>query len=113
MKGQLQVSSKYLLGVASAFFLIALGIDLAFFPFNGQFAGANELPQERELFNTLPGSDGKNKLLDSTNPLDLLNSLRRATAMDNATSPVDAIDAALRDLELYQSQPTALKNNES
>ena len=31
--------------------------------------------------------------------MDLLNRLRRATAMDNATTPSDAIDEALKALE--------------
>ncbi len=64
-----------------------------------QVAGFSELPQERELYNTLPGSNQKDTILDATNPMDLMNQLRRATAMDNATSPSDAIDQALRALE--------------
>ena len=56
-------------------------------------------PEERELYETVPGQ-GKNKnILDATNPMDILNQLRRATAMDNATTPSDAIDAALKALE--------------
>ncbi len=60
---------------------------------------ATENPQENELFNTLPGSSQKDSILDATNPMDLLNKLRRATAMDDATTPSDAIDDALKAFE--------------
>ncbi len=59
-----------------------------------------EIPQEKELFNTLPGGSQEGNILDATNPLDLMNQLRRATALDNATTPSDAIDEALKALEL-------------
>jgi hypothetical protein len=49
-----------------------------------------------------PGERPKN-VLDATNPLELMNQLRRSSAMDNATNPKDAIDAALRQFE----QPSA------
>ena len=38
-------------------------------------------------------------MLDATNPMELINRLRQATAMDDATSPSDAIDDALKALE--------------
>lgn len=60
----------------------------------------NSPQQERELdYGTGPA---RNNVLDATNPIDLMNRLQRATAMDDATPPADAIDAALRD---FQSQP--------
>ena len=34
--------------------------------------------------------------IDLTNPMDLMNRLRRASAMSDATSPSDAIDEALK-----------------
>ena len=49
--------------------------------------------EEREIYGD---TDGSGSILDSTNPMDLLNQIRRATAMDDATPPSDAIDAALK-----------------
>ncbi len=49
-----------------------------------------------------PGERPKGAL-DATNPLELMNQLRRSSAMDNATPPGDAIDRALREME---AQPT-------
>lgn len=42
------------------------------------------------------GSSRSSSILDSTNPIDLMNKLRRATALDDATTPGDAIDEALK-----------------
>ena len=49
--------------------------------------------EEREIYGD---TDGSGSILDSANPMDLLNQIRRATAMDDATPPSDAIDAALK-----------------
>ena len=49
--------------------------------------------EEREIYGD---TDGSGSILDSANPMDLLNRIRRATAMDDATPPSDAIDAALK-----------------
>ncbi len=62
-------------------------------------AFSRELPQERELYKTIPGESDTGSILDSANPMDLMNRLRRATAMENATDPSDAIDDALKALE--------------
>ena len=65
--------------------------------------------QERQIYDYGPsGSNGSSKggsVLDSTNPLDLMNKIRRGTALDDATDPGDAIDAALKELEVQT--PTA------
>ncbi len=59
--------------------------------------------QERELdYGT--GTNKGGSALDSANPIDLMNKLRKATSMDNATNPGDAVDAALRD---FHSPPAA------
>ena len=59
--------------------------------------------QERELdYGT--GTNRGGSVLDSANPIDLMNKLRKATSMDNATNPGDAVDAALRD---FHSPPAA------
>ena len=73
-------------------------------PSNAQTSGVFERPQEREMYNTLPGSAQKGTILDATNPMELMNRLRRASAMDNATAPSDAIDQALRALEVDQEK---------
>jgi len=61
----------------------------------GQTLGTS--PQERQVFD--PGSKDSS-ILDSTNPLDLMNKLRRSTALDDATSPGSAIDQALKEYEV-------------
>jgi hypothetical protein len=61
-------------------------------------------PQEERELDYGTGTNRGGSVLDSTNPIDLMNKLRRATALDEATQPGDAVDAALRD---FQSQPPA------
>ncbi|MDA0718218.1 MAG: hypothetical protein O2839_08410 [Cyanobacteria bacterium] len=85
-------------GVAS---LAAFGAVRAQEKGYGQTIGSPQ--QERELdYGT--GTNRSGSLFDSANPIDLMNKLRRATAMDDATTPRDALDAALRD---YESPPAA------
>ena len=61
-----------------------------------------ERNEDRDIYNTLPGeSKKKGSVLDVTNPMELMRTLRQATSMNDATDPVDAIDEALREL----SQP--------
>ncbi|QNJ10780.1 hypothetical protein SynM161_00645 [Synechococcus sp. M16.1] len=55
--------------------------------------------EEREIYGD---TNGSGSILDAANPMDLLNQIRRATAMDDATPPSDAIDAALK---AYQNPP--------
>ena len=64
--------------------------------------GGYQTPAEQDLYNTSPGQR-KGTILDATNPMDLLNRLRQETAMDDATDPVDAIDAALKGWESQAS----------
>ncbi|MFM7647021.1 MAG: hypothetical protein ACKO50_02955 [Cyanobium sp.] len=59
-------------------------------------------PQQQRELDAGSGGPSRNSALDATNPIDLMNRLRRASAFDNATPPSDAIDAALRD---FQPQP--------
>ena len=71
----------------------------------GTYAGSemvnvSQTPEERELFNTLPGESQKGGILDATNPMELMNRLKRATAMDDATPPSESIDDALRVFEI-------------
>ena len=55
--------------------------------------------EEREIYGN---SNEGGSVLDAANPMDLLNRIRRSTAMEDATPPSDAIDAALK---AYQNQP--------
>ena len=58
--------------------------------------------EEREIYGD---TDSSGSILDSANPMDLLNQIRRATAMDDATPPSDAIDAALKAYQTPQKTP--------
>ena len=57
--------------------------------------------EEREIYGTNPGDSGT--ILDATNPMDLINRIQQAGALDDATPPSDAIDAALK---AYQKDAT-------
>ena len=63
--------------------------------------------QERQLYDYGPSKSGtgSGSILDSTNPLDLMNKLKRSTALDDATPPSSAIDQALR--AFYAKTPKA------
>ncbi|MEB3307090.1 MAG: hypothetical protein VKK98_02950 [Cyanobacteriota bacterium] len=86
-------------GLASALLLIGTtaGPSLAQERGYGQTVGGYP-QQDREFGN---GSEAGTSIFNTANPMDLMNVLRRATAMDDATPPGDAIDAALND---YQQQ---------
>ncbi len=86
--------TSYLL-VLSILSALALLVDFS----KAEELGSYELPQEKELYNTSPNNFENDSILDATNPMDLINRLRRATALDNATSPSDAVDDALKALE--------------
>lgn len=68
----------------------------------GQTIGSPQ--QERELDYGTGNKSGS--VFDATNPIDLMNRMRRATALDDATTPGDAVDAALKDFH-SQSSPGA------
>lgn len=58
------------------------------------------------------GGSGKGtSILNTTNPMELMNQLRRGAAMDDATPPKDSIDAALRELEQLEVEPRAAKTS--
>ena len=64
-----------------------------------QVTGEITNSEEREFYETIPGQGKQKSILDATNPLELMNRLRAASALDNATSPSDAIDDALKAFE--------------
>ena len=62
--------------------------------------------QERELdYGTGPTRSGS--VLDSANPIELMNRLRKASSLDDATQPGEAVDAALRDFNSQSASPAA------
>ena len=67
-------------------------------PVSAQVDGGYQNREEREIFSTGPGGDSS-AILDATNPMDLINRIQRAGAMNDATPPSDAIDAALREFQ--------------
>jgi hypothetical protein len=88
----------------SAVLLLAglLLTPLAPSPARAQQAGFGQTinaPQQERMLDEGSGSGPGSTILDATNPIDLMNRIRRATALENATPPRDAIDAALRDFE--------------
>ncbi|MCT0200341.1 hypothetical protein KQ313_11705 [Synechococcus sp. CS-1325] len=60
--------------------------------------GAGQSVQEKQLYDY--GPDQNKGILNTTNPIELMNRIRRGQALDNATDPGDAIDRALRELEV-------------
>ena len=54
---------------------------------------------DRNILDTTSGSKSEGSVLDATNPMQLMQRLRQATSLNDATDPVDAIDAALRAFE--------------
>lgn len=73
----------------------------------GQTMGTS--PVEKQFYDYGPGtgssggSSGAGSLFNSTNPMDLMNKLRKGSALDDATPPGTAVDRALRDLEAQSS----------
>lgn len=88
-------------------FGVALLLASAGAPVRAQQAGYGQTmgtsPMERQVYDGT-SKPGSGSILDSTNPIDLMNKLRRGSAMDDATPPSSAIDQALKDLDA-QSAP--------
>jgi hypothetical protein len=72
----------------------------------GQTMGTS--PGENQIYNYDPASGSRTGSgsggLNPANPLDLINKIRKGSAMDDATPPSDAVDQALKELEA-QSRP--------
>lgn len=52
-----------------------------------------------------PGVGKSSSILDATNPIDLMNRLRRSQALDDATPPSSAVDQALKDYSAQSGPP--------
>ena len=76
-------------------------ITTLFFGVERAFAQVDSFYQnqdEKEIFGN--GTDaGAGPILDATNPMDLINRLRKSQSMNDATPPLDAIDAALKNFQ--------------
>ena len=70
----------------------------------GQTMGTST--QERQIYGG-NGSSPSGSPIDSKNPIDLINRLRRSTALDDATPPASAVDQALKALEQQGSPQPA------
>ena len=74
----------------------------------GQTMGTST--QEQQIYNYDPSGGGRPGAasggLNPANPLDLINKIRKGSALDDATPPGDAVDQALKELEA-QSRPQA------
>jgi hypothetical protein len=66
-------------------------------------------PQERQLYGSGSSGGPGGGQIDPRNPIDLINQLRRSTALDDATPPATAVDQALKALESppAPARPTA------
>ncbi|MFN9622906.1 MAG: hypothetical protein ACK587_08765 [Cyanobacteriota bacterium] len=80
----------------------------------GQTMGST--PMEQQIYNFDPGSGsrpgGSSAGINPANPLDLINKIRKGSALDDATSPGDAVDQALKELET-QSRPQSAASRPS
>jgi hypothetical protein len=83
-------------------------VATALLPARADYSGGQSI-QEQRFYDYGPGgANGTPKgatVLDSANPLDLMNKIRKGTAMDDATDPTDAIDAALKALDAQAPAP--------
>ena len=81
--------------------IVAL-LPVVSFPAFAQMGSAYETPQERQIYSPDSAGSSGSSVLDATNPMDLLNRIRQSNALNDATPPSDAVDAALK---AYQQQP--------
>ena len=71
------------------------------------FAESSEneyLPENREIHNTFSEDQNDGTLLDASNQMELMQRIRQANTLLDATSPSDAIDEALQELYLQETE---------
>ncbi len=72
----------------------------------GQTMGTS--PMERQLYDSNPsGGSGGGSLLESGNPLGIMNTIRRNSSLSDATPPSSAIDEALKAFDAQSAPATA------
>ena len=59
--------------------------------------GSGMSVQEKQIYDY--GPDQNKGVLGTSNPIELMNRIRRGQALDNATNPGDAVDQALKELD--------------
>jgi hypothetical protein len=101
------VGSMAAMALPAALAVLPAGVASAQQAGYGQTLGTSTM--ERQLYDYGPSKSGSGSgsILDSTNPLDLLNKLKRSSALDDATSPSSAIDQALRDFDAKAPKPSS------
>lgn len=98
------------LGLAASLALVGGTASLVSSPARAQQAGYGQTlggpldSNDDDVGTGAPRSSG-GSILDATNPMDLMNRLRRATALDDATPPGDAVDAAIQDFNSQSASP--------
>ena len=60
-------------------------------------------PQLQRELDYGSGKQDSGSIFNTANPMELMNKLRKSSAMDDATSPSDAVDAALNGLNASQA----------
>ena len=71
----------------------------------GQTIGNTSQEQHLYDYGLINQNSNSDSILDSNNPLDLMNKIRRSTALVDATPPSTAIDEALRAFDVQQPIP--------
>ena len=107
MAAPVSVPNSALSGPVPAVLLAGVLVAAAFSALTLQPAGAQQQGYGQTLqgagatgggASSLGPSMGKgSSVLDAVNPIDLMNKIRRSTALDDATTPSDAIDQALKE----------------
>ena len=84
--------------------LLITSFGIIGFPFSSQSQSLekDDFPDQLEIHDTFSADENKGTLLDVSNQMDLMNRIRQKTAMEDATSPTDAIDEALKALDSMQ-----------
>lgn len=82
--------------------LAVLGIPVLFSAARAQElgvgTGTGQSLQRQQFFEDGPVQE--KGIIDATNPLELMNMIRRSQGLNDATNPGDAVDRALRELEV-------------
>jgi len=97
-------------GLLASLLVLAQPIPVAAQATSGYGQPIGVSPQDRQIFGNGSGSGsavgpaGSSSGIDINNPIDLINKIRRSTALDDATPPASAVDQALKALEA-QSGP--------
>ena len=84
-------------GILTIFTSASLGF-VSCLPSYAESTNNEYLPVDRDIHNTFSNDQEGETLLDASSQMELMNRIRQANTMENATSPSDAIDEALRSL---------------